>query len=638
VAEITQTLKYVLLGEDKTASKALSGVGKAAGDAGTKLGGIKGAAATVKSHLGTIGATAAAAALIKFGQDSQKSFQAAAGETSKLQRVMGGTPEAASRMNFAFKQSGVASATGAKSVLMLEKNLAKAASTGKGTEAMAKTLGTSFTDANGKVLPMTDLMPKLADKFAKMPAGAEKTALAVKLFGKSGTEMLPFLNKGASGIAELEAKSDKLGHTLSGPQLDAMKKNKAANRDWEATLQGLQIQVGSNLLPILTDLVSTLGASLGPAIQAASGFFRDNQGVIEAAVPVIAGVVAAISAVVGVVKAWSIVQTALNVILSANPIALVVIAIAALVAGLIWAYNNVSWFRDGVNTAFKAIAEIGRWLWNNALAPALRGIVNGFAWVVDGLAGMLEGLGSIPGFEWAKTAAQNLRGMAAGARAAAQGIKDIPPATNPRVSLKDQATAKIREIDSKIKSLKGKIVEAKARGDSKEVTALQKKINALKNKKVDIQANVRKTGINSIKIYASGGGTMKISAAAGGGIFRRYAAGGIEGASRIYQTADGVQFNEPDTRGEAYVPLADDWRRPGAVRVWRETGRILGQYAAGGIIPGRSGASLAAGGGVMQVVNLTAHVARGVDPYGFAREVEAELVRLKQRNRRLGFE
>ena len=57
-------------------------------------------------------------------------------------------------MNFAIKNSGVSSATGAKSIQMLEKNLAKAATTGKGTEAMAKTLGTSFTDANGKILPM----------------------------------------------------------------------------------------------------------------------------------------------------------------------------------------------------------------------------------------------------------------------------------------------------------------------------------------------------------------------------------------------------------------------------------------------------------------------------------------------------
>lgn len=36
-----------------------------------------------------------------------------------------------------------------------------------------------------------------------MPDGAEKSALAMQLFGKNGMAMLPFLNKGAAGIQEL---------------------------------------------------------------------------------------------------------------------------------------------------------------------------------------------------------------------------------------------------------------------------------------------------------------------------------------------------------------------------------------------------------------------------------------------------
>ena len=642
MADLTQTLKFVLLGEDKSASKTLAGVGKNATDASVKLGGIRGAAAGIKSHLGAIGATAAGAAIIKFGSDSIKSFQGAAGETSKLQRVMGGTPEAASRMNFAIKNSGVSSATGAKSIQMLEKNLAKAALTGKGTEAMAKTLGSSFTDANGKILPMSDMMPKLADKFSKMPNGAEKTALAMKLFGKSGTEMLPFLNKGASGIAEMEAKSDKLGHTLSGPQLEAFKKNKGASRDWDATLQGLQIQVGANLLPILTDFVSMLSANLGPAIQGVSQFFHENQGIIAAVAPVIAGLAGGIAIVVGVVRAWTAVQGVLNVVLAANPIGLIVIAIAALVAGLIWAYQNVTWFRDGVNAAFKAIGDLGRWLWNNALAPALRGIVGGFAWVMDGLAGMLDGLGNIPGFEWAKTAAANLRGVAKAARDAAAGIKDIPDSTTPAVTLKDRASAEISKIDSKIKSLKGKIVEAKAKGDYKQVTTLQNKINALKSKKVDIQANVRKTGINSIKVYTVGSSTVKFSASARGAIRgRRFATGGVEDHSaKIYGPGDGLRlFNEPEAGGESYIPLANDSRRGRAVAIWRETGRLLGQYAAGGIaVASRLGGGVVADAGGVTYVTINAKVERGADPLRFAREVEAELVALKVRNRKLAFQ
>lgn len=74
----------------------------------------------------------------------------------------------------------------------------------------------------------------------------------------------------------------------------------------------------------------------------------------------------------GVVKvatlAWSGVQWALNAALSANPIALVVIAIAALVAGIVWAWNNVSWFRDGIIAAWNVIKTASIAAWNGIKA------------------------------------------------------------------------------------------------------------------------------------------------------------------------------------------------------------------------------------------------------------------------------
>lgn len=320
-------------------------------------------------------------------------------------------------------------------------------------------------------------------------------------------------------------------------------------------------------------------------------------------------------------KAMAAAQWLVNAAMSANPIGLIVVALAALAAGLVWAYQNSETFRNVVDGAFKAIGKAGQWLWNSALAPVIRGIVRGFAWVVDGIANMLDALGNIPGFEWAKTAAANMRGMARDARAAAAGIKNIPD-REPKLSLKDSASSKIKEIDAKIKALKGKVVEARAKGDTKAVENLQKKINALKSKLVTIRANVVKTGINAIKVYTSGSGTVRFSAAARGGIFRAMAEGGIAGGSpRIYSRADGVMFNEPETQGESYIPLANDSRRPRAVSVWRETGRILGQMAGGGIT-GRP----SMGGG--DVYNIS--VQGDTDPLAAARRIEQALSRLKE--------
>lgn len=73
-------------------------------------------------------------------------------------------------------------------------------------------------------------------------------------------------------------------------------------------------------------------------------------------------------------KAWAAAQWVLNAALSANPIGLVIIAIAALVAGIIIAYKKSETFRNIVQAAFRGI---------QAAAQAL---VRGFKAAMDGIA------------------------------------------------------------------------------------------------------------------------------------------------------------------------------------------------------------------------------------------------------------
>src|SRR5699024_11273044 len=64
----------------------------------------------------------------------------------------------------------------------------------------------------------------------------------------------------------------------------------------------------------------------------------------------------------------------LNTIMSANPVAFWAAAIAALVVGIIWAWNNVDWFRDAVTTAWDAITTAFTWAWESVLKPVFEGI------------------------------------------------------------------------------------------------------------------------------------------------------------------------------------------------------------------------------------------------------------------------
>lgn len=62
-----------------------------------------------------------------------------------------------------------------------------------------------------------------------------------------------------------------------------------------------------------------------------------------------------VTAVTAVSKAWTIAQTALNVVLSLNPIGLIVIAVAALVAAFVIAYKKSETFRNVINKVWESI-------------------------------------------------------------------------------------------------------------------------------------------------------------------------------------------------------------------------------------------------------------------------------------------
>ena len=528
----------------------MKGVGGVLKNATAEAGGLKGMVGKVGIGMAAMGAAAVAAGVaiaIKFGADSVATFKKVAGEVSKLKRVTGLTTEDASRLAFSFKQTGVDAEKGTKGMQILAKNLTNAADGGKKAAAMAKLLGTGFTDASGKVLPMSKLMPKLADRFASMPDGAKKTALAMKLFGKSGTDLLPFLNKGAAGMKELADKSDKFGNTLSDKQLDALKRSKAAQRDWDASMQGLQVTLGANLLPLLTQGAEMINQVAVPAFQGMAEWVHKNEGM------------------------------------------------------------------------FTALGNILRWVWNTILLPGIKLAVTGLTSLATPLALAIEGMGKLTGNKDLENFGAGMRNAITDTQRFVDGLQGIPDEVAPTITAKDQASSEVKKIDKRIKSLKGKVVEAKAKGNTKEVERLQREIRKLKNKKIDIEARVRQTGPRTISIRAIGGGKYKVGSTgsvfqAEGGIVRAFAGGGVENhAAKLYRRHDGMRiFNEPETRGEAYIPLANDWRRPRAVAIWRQTGRELGMFAGGGI----NGASAGGGGAT---INITVNGA--VDPAGVGRQI-----------------
>lgn len=158
-----------------------------------------------------IGTFFTARAIFNFSKDVVK---AEADLVSMAERA-GTSVEEFSRLGYAASQSG-SSIEGMDAALKGLANTAAEAQKGsKSAQAAFDAIGISAEGADGALKDTSQLLVEIADKFSQYQDGAAKSALAQELFGKSGRELIPLLNKGAEGIAELKARADELGITVS---------------------------------------------------------------------------------------------------------------------------------------------------------------------------------------------------------------------------------------------------------------------------------------------------------------------------------------------------------------------------------------------------------------------------------------
>ena len=247
----TRDLLIRIIGDPSSAKKAMAETESSGSKMGATLGKVGVAAAA--------GVAAIGAAAVAFGADSLHAFGSLAGSVAKMQRLTGGTAEDMSRLAFEAKETGVSQETLEKSML----KLSKAAMAGNKAFTY---YGIATKDAHGNMLPMKDVLENSADVFAKMPAGIAKNALAMQLFGKSGTDLLPMLNKGRKGLKELGEESDKYGTTIGQKSVDAYKKNVIAGRQMHAAMEGLKVQIGEKLMPIVSKITTWFAAHLPQAM------------------------------------------------------------------------------------------------------------------------------------------------------------------------------------------------------------------------------------------------------------------------------------------------------------------------------------------------------------------------------------
>lgn len=304
---------------------------------------------------------------------------------------------AGAKANFALKKAALPAAAAMGALALALGDATKAAIEDDAAQANLANIikqNTSYTDAQiaaneewistqGKLLGVTDddLRPALAKlvtqthSLAKAQEGASLAMDIAAATGKPLSTVTDALSKAYGGNTKALAKLSPelkdlikdglstedammvLSNTFSGSATTAANTAQGQFKRLSLSLQETKESIGAALMPAVEKVLPVLGQIGNWASEHTTIFL-----VLAGAIGTLAGVILAYNAYLKLQAAYTIAatvaQAAFNLVMSANPIALVVIAIAALVAGLVLAYKKFEGFRNIVDSIFSVIQTV----------------------------------------------------------------------------------------------------------------------------------------------------------------------------------------------------------------------------------------------------------------------------------------
>lgn len=292
--------------------------------------------------------------------------------------------------------------------------------------AGSEKLGMKFTDQNGKLLPMLDILDKLQGKFGDLTTAAAGTALT-DAFGGEGARVIGAL---AKDTGRLRNGMEQLGNVRGLESADKMAR--AMVDPWQqfgAAVQALRIAFGQALMPMLEPLMAKL-TGIAQTLTRWSQLFPNITRVVSIAALTILGITVVMSALtlvvglgkmvwLGMITVWKILtwtgfRSIAMFLMHVVMVTTFVLSMAAMVAwmglvrgamllwqGAIWLVNAallanpIVWVVVGVVALIAAVAAaVYYWdEWTTALMNSAA-----FQWVSDQLKGLSDWFSSMGGW------------------------------------------------------------------------------------------------------------------------------------------------------------------------------------------------------------------------------------------------
>lgn len=202
-----------------------------------------------------VAAGALSVAAIKKGIDTVVDFANEVAQVGdridKQSQVLGLSRKAFQEWDYILGQNGASIDSMSVSMKTLNGLILDAAAGGKESKSAFAQLGVGIHEI--RKLEPEKQFEAVVRAFQRMPAGAEKSALAVKIFGKQGMELLPLLNQSETSIDELRKRAAELGLIMSDDAVDAAVVYGDALDDLQRTFNAFKYSIGTKILPVLTN-------------------------------------------------------------------------------------------------------------------------------------------------------------------------------------------------------------------------------------------------------------------------------------------------------------------------------------------------------------------------------------------------
>jgi hypothetical protein len=209
------------------------------------------------------------AAVAKFVELGKAAMESAI-DIGKLAEKTGASAGSLSVMAMAAHDVGVSQDEMGGGLVKLAKNQEAASQGSSKSIAAFKLLGVSIQDIKSK--NPGDLFVEIAQKMQTVPPGAQRAAVAVQLFGRSGANLIPMINEigKADGWDEAVEKAKKLGLYMSDDMVASAKAAEESIKNMQDMAKGFATQFITGLMPEMTNAVDNFAKSVSD--NGASGF------------------------------------------------------------------------------------------------------------------------------------------------------------------------------------------------------------------------------------------------------------------------------------------------------------------------------------------------------------------------------